>query len=502
VNSSQLEADISAVIATLAKDPIKEIRDIADLVAVLSPPKRATKKVLPSSLPYLEPLPKQMKAVLSPPRTATCSAFLSSRTSPHRQSSVRAPVSPPTPSFISDLPEPAAMPFIDLFPPASVDMAIAFRSQIVELARTKGGLPDVETSVILTSIVRAIGYLPGKENWEEDLAVLFEAFPQAMQTDPISLLRGFAFEPWAIDLLAKYMSIQEVAESFLFTTPGSVRIAYDFFNQVFHMKSIQIEVTPKVRDTLQTLFRRYRPAQANPLILKALKSEGQLGEFMKLLAALSEELSGISETPDSVPRPSTLLGAIVAAIEENPDFAEKLRDDFNRTLPSLLKSGLQGQRQAVLALVIAAAPLLKTVSFEASIHALITILPSAPELETMALQSLIATLSDVRVLGQLIRFLESGKDTKLFSFKPLTEYFTIAAPQKMLPVRKIIFAKLCPFFDHANPEVRKCIISIFADFATKIPREFESQLKKLTQGQRRLVELAAAKRHAHKNLPE
>jgi hypothetical protein len=381
-----------------------------------------------------------------------------------------------------------------------MEMAIAFRSQILELARSRTEFPDVEPLLILTSVIRAIGYLPGRENWEGDLTTLFEGFPQAMQSDPIALLRGLVFEPWAIELLAKYMNIQEVAESFVFTTPGSVRSAYDFFNQVLHMKSIQIEITPKVRDALQTLFRRSRPAQANQLILKALKTEGQLGEFMKLMAALKEELENIGETGGG--RPSALLGLIVAATEENPDFIDKLREHFDQLLPPILINGSLSQRQSVLALIIAAAPLLKTVSFESSIEAVIAALRRAPELSDLAAQALIVTLSDVRVLGHLIRFLESGYDKTLFSFKPLTEYFAIAAPQKMLPVRKIIFAKLYPFFDHANPEIRKCVISIFADFASKIPREFESQLKKLNQGQRRLVELASVKRIAHKNLPE
>jgi hypothetical protein len=220
-----------------------------------------------------------------------------------------------------------------------------------------------------------------------------------------------------------------------------------------------------------------------------------------LIVALREELLGISETSNVIPRVSGLLGVILAAIEENPGHFEKLRENFDQILPQIVMSGSLAQRQSVLALIIAAAPLLKTMSFETSIEALIAILPSTPELDQLAAETLVVTLTDVRVLGQLIRFLESGRDNELFSFKPLTRYFTLAAPQRLLPVRKVIFAKLCPFLEHPSPEIRKSVISIFAEFAMKIPREFESLLKKLTPGQRRLVELAAAKRIAHKNLP-
>jgi hypothetical protein len=310
----------------------------------------------------------------------------------------------------------------------------------------------------------------------------------------ITLLRGLAFEHWAIELMARYVDLQATAESFVFTAPGSVHIAYDFFDQVLRMQLNPIKITAKVRDVLQMICQRYRPAQANPLISNALKSEEQTEELLTLIAALRDELSNITEISNGVPHPSGLLNLIVASIGDCPDFIDLVHQHFDQILPRFLRNGSTAQQQSVLALIIAAAPLLKTISFEASIEALLEVLPNAPELNNIASRCLVITLPDVRVLGHLIEFLESGRDKALFSFTPLTKYFAVAVPQKMIAIRKIIFAKLSPFLEHPNQAIRKCVISIFADFAMKIPREFESQLKKLNHGQRRLVQLASAKR--------
>jgi hypothetical protein len=492
--SFQLSSELAASIETLGNDSVAEIREVAEAAANLPPQaKPKSRRIPPSTLPYSEPVPKQMKpAAVSPSRSFS---RISERSPAERGDSPRdiSATGTPRTARTADLAlrDEGELTLVDLMPPSSLEQAVEFRAQILDLAKSGGSLPDDDGPRLVLSIIRAVGFIPERNAWQGVLRALFKAFPGALQSDPVGLLRAFAYEPWVFETFAKRISMQELAESFVLITPLSLRTAHDFFNQLLQIESIKIDITPKVKETLQALVRRYRPGHPNALFVKVLNSSSRLNEFELMLNTLKTEL-----TEDSGPssQGKALLDGIVAIVEqEDGPFVTKLQENFDLTLPPLISSGTLWQQQTVLGFITAAAPRLKQISFLSSIDALLRVIQATPDLTDLAIACLTRTLSDVKVLKTLTAFLANTPKVESFCLKALLEYVLIAPPQRLLVVRKTIFAELNPFLNSETPEVRRMVIPIFAQLKIKIPREVESQIRKLGPGQRRLVELSAAK---------
>jgi hypothetical protein len=96
-------------------------------------------------------------------------------------------------------------------------------------------------------------------------------------------------------------------------------------------------------------------------------------------------------------------------------------------------------------------------------------------------------------MAAVLAFLDKNEKLAHFLLAALLAHFTAAPPPKLLPLRKIVYDRFGGYLADDDPEVRKLAIFIFAEFKSKISREFTSQMKKLTPGQHKIVTMYASK---------
>lgn len=188
------------------------------------------------------------------------------------------------------------------------------------------------------------------------------------------------------------------------------------------------------------------------------------------------------------------LDCLIKLYDGNTETIQEIENEFDESIPPIIKRGTDIQRQICVSLVTLAAPKLKKVSFHTCIEPIVAVLLNEKTgWEQKGIECIAKTLCDVRALAVVIELLEQAQDCEHVALHAMLLYFKEAPPQRLLPIQKIIVKKLTPFLSFDDADIRKTAIMILTEFKKKIPKEFSRSMKKLTPTQQRLIELNANK---------
>jgi hypothetical protein len=260
--TDSMAPEIKDALSIVQFDPYVEIREVAEEVLQLPPRNPNSKKIPPSSLAFRGTLSKQNRpSPIEPPDEVTGS------TVPVHASPRVVPPGSPLSTMESDSglappgPEPDRIRIEQVMPPLSQRETITFKTLLGNMIATEEAFQVLDPSLILRSIARGAEFIPGEDQWVEELGAIFSRFADRVTPCVIPTMKAFGFAEWIIAFIAGYYSIQAIAESFDKNQETQLRNAFEFFSRALQMDSITIELTPRVIDILERLIRRRKSSK-------------------------------------------------------------------------------------------------------------------------------------------------------------------------------------------------------------------------------------------------
>jgi hypothetical protein len=250
------------------------------------------------------------------------------------------------------------------------------------------------------------------------------------------------------------------------------------------LKLVTISFTPPVIELFDQLIRRFARARPVRILERAVSDASKELDLVNITKAMINAIEAGGDWTEP-------LDALVAACDVSA--RPSLELELNPPICRCISGADDGQQQTVVHFIVAAAPRLRGVSFSESVSALLNRIKKRCTWMPLVRKCLIQTLPDVKVMAAVLAFLDKNEKLAQFLLDALSAHFTTAPPPKLLPLRKIVHDRFGAYLADENPEIRKLAIEIFAVFKAKISREFTSQMKKLTPGQRKIIIMYANK---------
>ena len=493
-------SQIQVALSKLVTDPYLVVRTVATQAMTVPRLEKKTRKPPRSSLEYNVPPGKDAKPQpLSPPGSPTGKSPLPS---PRRATSTRDSDEEPE-KIDEEIEEPVMMdspveviqPDISsVMPPCTDDEAATFTREIQRIVEEK----ELEklrpyVGMLVESIVRAAANNADRDLWEDILEVVLKKYPTSLKGQEMKLMEVFNFEQWIIELVGEYSSLQEIAERVPLTNTHQVQNGVKFFTQISQMQNVPIDLTEKVKQTMEVMVKKGAKNQNVQVLESVLEAALPPKDVEGMVNVLADSLA--SETGEW----RSVLDDLEPMYDGSYAMKKMLEDKLGAVIPSLISDGSDKQREAVIDFISAATQRLKGVSFAPCIEALMCLLfQRKNKLRPKTIECVSRTLSDVTIMALMIELLRKIENCEKIVLEVLLKYFSDAPPQRLLATHKVIVREIDRYLCSKDPEVRKKAVGILTQFQKKIPKEFNRQLQKLSPSQKKLIELNATKSPAAK----
>ena len=479
---------IQAVLAKLVNDPCAVVRSVAGEAMSVPRLDRKTRKTPPSTLGYFPPPTKDMRPMTGSPGSPS---GRSSRVSFSRDGdSVVSGVGRADEEQAGIVERKIVFKDVnDLMPPCSDKEAALFKRELDKLVDDEE-LDVLKPSVakIAESVVRAAALVSERDYWEDDLEAVLEKYPKCVRGHEMKLMEAFGFEIWIVEMIGRYVSLQELAEGMTFGNMHQLQNGVKFFTSVLQIPRAPVEKNDKIQETLELLVKKCAKTQNVEVLERAIGTSAFPASIAGILDVITESLtSGNSEWQG-------MLETLEARYDGSEGSKTIIREQFAESLRNLFEEGTDKRKEAIIDFVTSAAQRLKGASFIALSETLMDFLvEDHPKLHEKALDCLSKMLADVEVMANVMNMLKEASEYEAVGLEALCRYFAEAPPPRLLATQKIIRRAIGPFLSSKDVSIRKFAVGIFAEFRKKIPKEFSSQMERLNATQRKLIELSAAK---------
>ena len=156
-----------------------------------------------------------------------------------------------------DSPVEQAMDIGSVMPPCSDEEALTFTMELQRIVNEKE-LDKLKPYVgmLVESIIRAATNSASRDQWEEILEAVLKKYPTSLKGQEMKLMEVFNFEDWIIELVGTYSSLQDLAEKMTLTNTHQIQSGVKFFTQISQMDNTPIDLTDKVKQTMEVLVKK------------------------------------------------------------------------------------------------------------------------------------------------------------------------------------------------------------------------------------------------------
>ena len=509
-NAQPLMSQIQCVLAKLVGDPYLAVRTVASQAMAVPRLEKKTRKPPKSSLEYYAPPSKDEKPrPLSPPGSPTGKSPLpsprramSTRDSDEEVEKLDEEIEEPV---VMDSPVEQAMDIGSVMPPCSDEEALTFTMELQRIVNEKE-LDKLKPYVgmLVESVIRAATNSASRDQWEEILEAVLKKYPTSLKGQEMKLMEVFNFEDWIIELVGTYSSLQDLAEKMTLTNTHQIQSGVKFFTQISQMDNTPIDLTDKVKQTMEVLVKKGTKKAAKNK--KGAKNEEttkdkdvEVLETVLQAAQPPKDVEGmVNVMVDSLASETAEWHSLLDDLEGLYDGSYAMRklieDKVGAVIPGLISDGTDKQRETVIDFITSATQKLKGVSFAPCMEALMCLLfQRKNKLRPKTIDCVSRTLSDVNIMALMIELLRKIENCEKIVLEVLLRYFSEAPPQRLLATHKVIVREIDRYLSSKDAEVRKMAVGILTQFQKKIPKEFNRQLQKLAPTQKKLIELGAKK---------
>lgn len=381
----------------------------------------------------------------------------------------------------------------DVLLPKTKKAAVIFKSCLDVIVETKNfdTIDSVNERDFVSSILYSIQQIPTIDLWKDDLAALFDIYPNLFESKIINIMSNFSFDPIIYHMATSTYTTQTIADMFVSGRRQRMSDAFNFFTTAFKTEPGMIIINDKMKSCIQILIQSKPKHDDTHFLIEALKRSEESPTIQTIVESIILKLQNNEYYEDE-------LKFLSKTCDGNSKLNSQVESRFDEVIPIMISKGTDEEKQNAIQFIVCSSSILRKVSFLSSVDPIFSLIINQNcGFSLDAIECLGKMMSNVKVLAEVIQKIDKEKDNSN-SLEILIEamriYFTYALPQKMIIASKIVTEKLLPFITSQNSEIRKTVIQIFAEFQRKIPKEFSKILnKKFTPSQKRLIEITAQK---------
>lgn len=379
----------------------------------------------------------------------------------------------------------------DVLLPSTKKAAIIFKSclDVIVQSDNMDEVTSVSEKDFITSVIYSIQQIPNINLWKEDLSALFFNFPDFFESKIIFIMANFHFDIFIYQLATSTYSTQAIAEMFVSGKRQRMSDAFRFFVTAFKTEPNQIKLDEKMKSCIQILIQSKPQHEDTHFLIDALEQLESGPSIQTVVESILLKLQNNERWGNDLHTLSKLCNG-------DSKLNYQVESRFKEVIPKLVTNGTEEQKQNTIHFITECSYLLKKVSFASSVDPVISIvLDQNCTWAYNAIECLGKMMFNIKVLAIVIQKLDDKDDNNIqILIEAMLVYFIDAQPHKMIAIQKILTEKLLPFISNQNPEIRKTVTQIFAEFQKKVPKEFGKILnKRFTPSQRRLIEITAQK---------